>query len=48
VKVIILAGGKGTRGKPYTEFFPKAMTPIKGKPALEYIIKYLQKLENKV
>jgi mannose-1-phosphate guanylyltransferase len=43
VKVIILAGGKGTRGKPYTEFFPKAMTPIKGKPALEYIIKYLQK-----
>lgn len=43
MKVIILAGGKGTRGKPYTEFFPKAMTPIKGKPALEYIIKYLQK-----
>jgi mannose-1-phosphate guanylyltransferase len=43
VKAIILAGGKGTRGKPYTEFFPKAMTPIDGKPVIDYVIKYLQK-----
>jgi len=43
VKAIILAGGKGTRGKPYTEFFPKAMTPINGKPVIDYVIRYLQK-----
>jgi mannose-1-phosphate guanylyltransferase len=42
VKAIILAGGKGTRGKPYTEYFPKAMTPINGKPMIDYIIKYLK------
>ena len=43
MKAIILAGGKGTRGKPYTEFFPKAMTPINGKPVIDYVIRYLQK-----
>lgn len=43
MKAIILAGGKGTRGKPYTEFFPKAMTPVNGKPVIDYVIKYLQK-----
>ncbi len=42
MKAVILAGGKGTRGKPYTEYFPKAMTPIKGKPLIDYIVKYLK------
>jgi len=42
VKAVILAGGKGTRGKPYTEYFPKAMTPIKGKPLIDYVVKYLK------
>jgi len=42
VKAVILAGGKGTRGKPYTEYFPKAMTPINDKPLIDYIIKYLK------
>ena len=41
MKAVILAGGKGTRGKPYTEYFPKAMTPIMGKPLIDYIIRYL-------
>ena len=41
MKAVILAGGKGTRGKPYTEYFPKAMTPIRGKPLIDYIIRYL-------
>ena len=40
MKAVILAGGKGTRGKPYTEFFPKAMTPINGRPIIDYIVKY--------
>ena len=42
MKAVILAGGKGTRGKPYTEYFPKAMTPINDKPLIDYIIKYLK------
>ena len=41
MKAVILAGGKGTRGKPYTEYFPKAMTPINGKPLIDYVVKYL-------
>jgi len=41
VKAVILAGGKGTRGKPYTEYFPKAMTPINGKPLIDYVVNYL-------
>lgn len=41
MKAVILAGGKGSRGKPYTDYFPKAMTPINGKPLIDYLIKYL-------
>ena len=42
MKAVILAGGKGSRGKPYTEYFPKAMTPINEKPLIDYVIKYLK------
>ncbi len=42
MKAIILAGGKGTRGKPYTEYFPKAMIPINGKPMVDYVVRYLK------
>ena len=44
MKAVILAGGKGTRAKPYSEFFPKAMTPIGGKPLIDYIVRYLSKI----
>ena len=42
MKAVILAGGKGTRGKPYTDYFPKAMTPIYGKPLIDYVVKYVK------
>lgn len=41
VKAVILAGGQGTRGRPYTEYFPKAMIPIENKPLIHYITKFL-------
>lgn len=41
MKAVILAGGKGTRGKPYTEYFPKAMSPINDRPLIDYIVRYL-------
>ncbi|HSF28474.1 MAG TPA: nucleotidyltransferase family protein [Nitrosopumilaceae archaeon] len=41
MKIVILAGGRGTRGKPFTDYFPKAMIPIEGKPLIDYIVKYV-------
>jgi len=41
VKAIILAGGKGTRAKPFTDFFPKALIPVEGKPLIDHIVSYL-------
>lgn len=42
-KVVILAGGLGTRLKPLTDNMPKPMIPIKKKPILEHIIMNLKK-----
>ena len=41
LKVILLAGGKGERAKPFTEFSPKVMIPINGKPVIDYIVSHL-------
>ena len=41
MKAVILAGGEGTRGKPFTDYFPKAMVPIEGKPLIDHIVRYL-------
>jgi NDP-mannose synthase len=42
-RAIILAGGKGTRLKPYTIAIPKPLVPIGDTPILEIIIKQLAK-----
>jgi len=42
-RAIILAGGKGTRLKPYTIALPKPLVPIGEKPILEIIIQRLIK-----
>jgi dTDP-glucose pyrophosphorylase len=36
--MVIMAGGKGTRLRPYTENCPKPLIPVGGKPMLEHII----------
>jgi len=41
-KAVILAGGQGTKLRPYTYEIPKALLPIKGKPLLEYVIENLK------
>ena len=35
---IILAAGKGTRLRPYTEKVPKPLLPVQGRPILDWII----------
>jgi NDP-mannose synthase len=42
VRVVILAGGKGTRLKPYTTVFPKPLMPIGEMPILEIVLRQLK------
>jgi dTDP-glucose pyrophosphorylase len=37
-KMVIMAGGSGTRLRPHTEDCPKPLLPVGGKPMLEHII----------
>jgi len=41
-QAVILAGGYGTRMKPYTDTNPKPMYPFEGKPFLEYLIQQVK------
>ncbi|MDZ7265112.1 MAG: sugar phosphate nucleotidyltransferase [candidate division KSB1 bacterium] len=43
MQAVILAGGKGTRLKPYTTILPKPLMPINDKPILEIVIRQLKK-----
>jgi dTDP-glucose pyrophosphorylase len=38
VDVIIMAGGRGTRLKPFTDILPKPLMPIKNKTVIEHIL----------
>lgn len=42
MKAVILAGGKGTRLRPYTTVFPKPLMPVGDKPILEIIVRQLK------
>lgn len=37
-RMVIMAGGKGTRLRPHTENCPKPLLPVAGKPMLEHIV----------
>ena len=41
MKALILAAGKGTRLRPVTDYIPKPMVPLHGKPLLEWVILHL-------
>ena len=43
MKAIILAGGRGKRLIPITDYVPKPLIPIKNIPIIEWQIKYLKK-----
>jgi NDP-sugar pyrophosphorylase family protein len=42
-QVVILCGGMGQRLKPITDFIPKPMVDVNGKPFLDYLINSLDK-----
>lgn len=42
LRAVILAGGLGTRLRPYTLFMPKPMLPLGDKPVLEHLIQWLK------
>jgi NDP-sugar pyrophosphorylase family protein len=43
MKAIILAGGRGKRLRPITDYIPKPLIPINNIPIIEWQIKYLKK-----
>ena len=43
MKAVILAGGMGTRLRPYTTVLPKPLVPVKDKPIMEIVINQLVK-----
>ena len=46
-EVIIMAGGKGSRLKPFTNILPKPLIPVNGKAIIEHITDKFEKVELK-
>jgi dTDP-glucose pyrophosphorylase/predicted transcriptional regulator len=47
LKVVIMAGGKGSRLKPFTDILPKPLIPVKNKTIIEHIINSFTKFDIK-
>jgi NDP-sugar pyrophosphorylase family protein len=45
MKAIILAGGRGKRLRPITDYVPKPLVPLNNIPIIDWQIKYLKKLK---
>jgi NDP-sugar pyrophosphorylase family protein len=43
MKAVIMAGGRGTRVRPYTNVLPKPMLPVGNYPVLEIVIRQLER-----
>ena len=43
MKAVIMAGGRGERLRPITDFIPKPMIDINGKPVLEHVVNLCKK-----
>jgi mannose-1-phosphate guanylyltransferase len=41
MKIVLLAGGIGSRARPFSDYSPKALIPVNGKPLIDYIIRYV-------
>ena len=42
-RAVILAGGVGKRLRPLTEYRPKPLIPVAGKPCIDYVMRSLVK-----
>jgi len=45
MKAVVLAGGKGTRLRPYTKILPKPLLPIGDMPILEILLRQMKRAE---
>ena len=45
MKAVILAGGRGKRLKPITDYVPKPLIPLKNIPIIEWQIRYFKKFK---
>ena len=43
MQALILAGGLGTRIKPLTEYIPKPMVPVRGRPFIDHQLELMKK-----
>ena len=43
MKAVILAGGRGKRLRPITDYVPKSLVPLNNIPIIEWQIRYLKK-----
>jgi len=41
LKTVLLAGGSGSRARPFTDYVPKAMFPLDGRPIIDYLVRYI-------
>ena len=41
MKVLLIAGGSGSRAKPFSQYTPKPMISLDGRPIIDHIVRYL-------
>ncbi len=41
LRALIMAGGRGTRLKPFTDSLPKPLIPVRGRPIIEHVLELL-------